>query len=154
MFYIMEKLAAQCIYELLEQTKHKLTRERKLNFFRITQDYTKQIIQKLPESWKKRISSDSMLSSLVFSPFFYGTSLTVDPSNFSPATAYGIGHKYESSVDKIHDFITGKNDQWFERVSLPWELDVSNYLETCAKKQIIWAIPIPEDVCDIISSFL
>ena len=154
MFYIMEKLAAQCIYELLEQTKHRLTREKKLNFFRITQEYTKQIIGKLPSSVKNRILSDTILSSLVSSRFFYGNSLITDPSEYSPKTAYGIGHKYTSSVEKIYDFLVGKNDQWFEHISLSYKLDVSNYLEKCAKKQIIWAIPIPEDVCDIICSFL
>lgn len=150
----MEKLVAQCIYELLEQTKHKLTRERKLNFFRIAQDYTEQIIHKLPTFSQDRIFSDSILTSLVHSPFFYGNTLIIDQSNFSPTTAYGIGHKYVSSVDKIHDFILGKTDQWFECFSPPWKIDVSAYIKRCAQKQVAWAIPIPEDVCDIISSFL
>ena len=153
-FYIMEKLAAQCIYELLEQTKHKLIREKKLNFFRITQEYTRQIIRKLPSSAQKRILSDTILSSLVSSRFFYGNSLITDPSEYSPESAYGIGHKYTSSVGKMHDFIIGKNDQWFEHISLSYKLDVSNYLEKCVKKQIIWNIPIPEDVCGVICSFL
>ena len=150
----MEKLVAQYIYELLEQTKHKLTREKKLNFFRITQEYTRQLILKLPIYSQTRIFSDSVLESLIQSPFFYGNTLIPDQSDFSPETAYGIGKKYTSTIQKIHDFIVGKTDQWFDHISLPWKVDVANYIERCKQKQIAWAIPIPEDVCDIISSFL
>ena len=153
-FYIMEKLAALCIYELLEQTKHKLTREKNINFFRTTQESTRQLLRQLPPSTQNRIFSDSILESLIQSPFFYGNTLISDQSDFSPETAYGIGKKYKSTIEKMHDFIIGNTDQWFEHISLPYEMDVSNYIERCQQKQFAWALPIPEDVCDIISSFL
>ena len=39
---------AECLFELYEMTKHKLVRRKKLNFFRVLQDYTVVLIRRLP----------------------------------------------------------------------------------------------------------
>mgnify|MGYP007107018896 CR=1 FL=1 len=150
----MAKLAAQYIYELLDQTKRKLKREKKINLFRTTQEYTRQIIHHLPKEMQDRIFSDSILTSLVTAPFFYGHELKKDESDFSPDTAYGIGHKYISRINYIHQFIIGESDQWFEYVRPPWKLDVEIYIERCKDKQRAWFKKIPDDVYGIICSFL
>ena len=157
---------AECLFELYEMTKHKLVRRKKLNFFRVLQDYTVVLIRRLPIHIQLRIYSDSILSSLLLCDYFYGNSLAPPLRSFSPTTAFGIALKYIATKESIKDFIIEHNhlrkDVWFIGITKSWREKVGKEIiqiwtmnKRRREKMLAWEMtPVPEDVKYLIIHYI
>tara|TARA_Y100000590_G_C15709769_1_gene1009883 strand:- start:1147 stop:1632 length:486 start_codon:yes stop_codon:yes gene_type:complete len=157
-------LITECFYELLLMTKAKILRKKRLNFFRITQDYTFAYVKKATFDISNKIYHDSILSSLLHCEFFYGNLLAPPISDFNPDTAFGIGLKYIANFDSIGNYFDNLSDVWFTGVSRLWKKEVGTQIiqpfiqhkitrmrEKCICTKIL---DLPDDITNLICEYL